>query len=243
MQFVVVSVVMIIAGSLWVITGLAVGKIFYDNVRKENHQERGKVIQRMLKTYTLIQCIGYPIIMISAWLLYVNKFVLAMLPPEMTRYAIIILRFVYTILRIYIGLNSLIIAFCRYSFIIHENKVFKFGINRIRSILLKCSIMIPIMLSFSNEATNPMEITWTCLFMTPTNSTHEVDLGNVTDIFCSRNNAKQIAESLIYRIADEYLLPSIMQGMKICHTVFIVIIASNVLEGFFYYNIFAHIKR
>ena len=149
MQFVVVSVVLIIVGSLYTIAGIAIGKKFYDNVRKEEHQERGKVIQKIMKTYALVQCIGWPIVMILAWLLYINKFVLTILQHDITRQAMISLRFGYTMFRVYVGFNSLIIAICRYSFIIHEDQVFKFGVNRIRSILQICSVVIPIVLALS----------------------------------------------------------------------------------------------
>ena len=243
MNFVAISVALIIFGSLWAIAGIALDKKLYDIVQKEDHQEKGKIIQKLMKTYALIQCIGYPTIMISAWLLYVNKFILIILQPSMTRYAILILRFMYTTLRSYVGLNSLITATCRYSFIICEQQVFKIGTNRFRSIILSCSVILPIVLAFLNEATHSVEIIWACLFMPHNNQTLQLDLKDVSDIFCSRNHVGEIAESIFYKVYIRYLPTSFTQGMKISHIVFIVIIGSNVLEGFFYCHIFSYLKR
>ena len=96
MQFVAISLAIITFGSLWAIAGIFLGKKLYDNVQKEEHQEKGKIMQKILKTYVLVQCIGYPSMLISAWLLYTNKFVLTIFRPDMTRHAILITRLVYT---------------------------------------------------------------------------------------------------------------------------------------------------
>ena len=225
------------------IAGIALCRKLYENIQKENHQEKGKIIQKIMKTYAVIQYIGYPIVMISAWLLYVNKFVLTIFQPDMTRHAILITRLVYTLLRSYIGLNSLIIAVCRYSFILCENQVVKIGINRFRSIILSCSVVVPIMFAFSNEATLPVEISWICLFMPNDKQTIQFDTRNVSNIFCSRHHVPEIAESLIYTVYNEYIPPSFTQGIKLFHAIFTVIIGSNVLEGFLYCHIFTHMKR
>ena len=243
MHFVAISLALITFGSLWAIAGIVLGKKLYENVQKEEHQETGKIIQKILKTYVLIQCIGYPSLMILAWLLYTNKFVLTIFRPGMTRHAILIIRLVYTLLRIYVGLNSLIIAVCRYSFIVCENQVVKIGINRFRSIILSCSVVVPIMFAFSNEATFPIEISWICLFMPNDKQTIQFDTRNVSNIFCSRHHVPEIAESLIYTVCNEYLPQSFIQGMKIFHAVCVVIICSNILEGFLYCHIFTHVKR
>ena len=243
MHFVAVSLALILLGSLFAIAGIALGKKLYDNVQKEDHQEKGKIMQKITKTYALLQCIGYPIVMISAWLLYVNKFVLTIFRPGMARHAILILRLVYTLLRSYVGLNSLIIALCRYTFILCENQVYNIGINRFRSIVLSCSVVMPIILAFSNEATHPVEISWTCLFMPYCNQKLQIDLRNASNIFCSRHHVQEIAESLIYTVYNEYLPQLFTQGMKIFHAVFVVILSSNVLEGFLYCHIFTHVKR
>ena len=79
MQYTVVIVTLTISGILFSIFGIIISKKLYKNVREEVHQERGKVIQRIMKTYSLVQCVGWPLMMITAWLLYVNKVGLKMI--------------------------------------------------------------------------------------------------------------------------------------------------------------------
>ena len=246
MQFVVVSVVLIIVGSLWGIAGIIINKKFYENVRKEEHQERGKIIQNIMKTYTLVQCIIWPIVMIVAWILYANKFVFTILQPSSARYLLITLRFVFTMFRAYIGFNSLSIAVCRYIFIVYENRVFKFGIKQFRLLIISLTIATPITFGVLHEILNPVKIAWICMFMpTTTNQTHNlvVDHDNVTAIFCSRNQVEDITESIVHITLNEHLSPSLKGVIRTCHTALIAIIGFNLLEGFMYGHTFAYMRR
>ena len=244
MQFVVLSVLLFIVGSLWAIAGILINKKFYDNVRKEEHQERGKVIQIIMKTYSLVQCIVWPFVTIVAWLLYVNKFVFSILQPRRTRYVVITMRFVYTMFRAYIGFNSLSIAICRYTFIVYENMVSKFGIKQVKLCIISLSIVTPIMLGVSNEISNPVEIAWICMFMPTINQTNIiVDYNNMTTIFCSRNHLEDITESIVHITLNEHLSPSLKGVIKICHTSLMAIIGCNLLEGIMYGHTFAYMRR
>ena len=55
--------------------GIIVGMRLYNNLKNEKHQEQGKVIQRILKTYAIVQCIGWPCMMIFVGLLLIDRFV------------------------------------------------------------------------------------------------------------------------------------------------------------------------
>ena len=61
--------------------GIIVGMKFYKNVSKEDHQENGKLIQRIIKTYAIVQCITWPSIMAFALTIYVNSTVLKVISP------------------------------------------------------------------------------------------------------------------------------------------------------------------
>ena len=126
---------------LYGIIGITIGRKFYQNVQKEDHQERGKVIQRIMKTYAMVQCIMWPVIGILAFTFYINKIALNKIDHSLLRPSISLLRFVFTLFRSYIGFNSLIIALCRYSFIVYENQVFKIGLKRIRNIYISMIIL------------------------------------------------------------------------------------------------------
>ena len=68
---VVISVNLIIIVLLSV--GVIVGLRLYKNIKNEKHQEQGKVIQKIMKTYTIIQCVAWPLIMTCFALLRINK--------------------------------------------------------------------------------------------------------------------------------------------------------------------------
>ena len=73
MYYMAISIFLILFGLLWTFAGMRVCKKLYDKVRNEDHQERGKVIQRIMKTYAMAQLVSWPLVMITAWFLHVNK--------------------------------------------------------------------------------------------------------------------------------------------------------------------------
>ena len=190
MKNIYVCVVLGIFGSLWATAGIIIGRKFYKNVQKEHHQEKGKVIQRIMKTFAIVQCTVWPIVMILAWLLYVNKSLFDRIDHNWIRHTISSSRFFYTWFRGYIGYNSLIIALCRYSFIVHENLVIKAGFKRIRYFYLGSSIVIPILLALFTELLIPIELAWICLFMPQSNQTdHD---SNDVGLFCTKNTTSSM---------------------------------------------------
>ena len=247
MEYVVVSATLIIFGTLFSIFGCIIGKKLYNNVRDEVHQERGKVIQRLMKTYSFIQCVGWPFMMVMGWLLYVNKTGLTVVQPFLTQYIIITMRFVYMVFRFYIGFNSLIIASCRYCFIVLETHVINFGFDRTRRIFLSSSIGIPILLAVIIEATHTIELAWICMFMPSQNHTFkelsEVVQNSQEGLFCSKEVMGDITESPLYSAFEQYLSPSFRYGLKICFKVLALTATSNIIEGFMYFHIFVFIKR
>ena len=243
MQYLIPIVILSILLVVWLIAGVIVNKKLYNKVKKEEHQERGKVIQRIMKTYALIQCIVYPALAILGWFLYLNKTVLTIIQPSVVRPVITLSRFAFTVFRKYIGFNSLIIAVCRYSFIFYEGQVFRFGINRIRYIFLTSSVSIPLILGFLNEATIPIETVWYCFFAPRVNETMIVsgDLAS-SSLVCTKSNIDEITESPIYTLIHEYLSPSLNYAMEVVSKVLVSLILLNIIEGFIYLHTFVYIK-
>ena len=249
MQYNVVIVTLTISGILFSIFGIIINKKLYKNVREEVHQERGKVIQRIMKTYSLIQCVGWPLMMITAWLLYVNKVGFRVVQHFFVRYIVIAFRFSYVVFRFYIGFNSLIIAACRYSFIVIENPVLSFGIERMRRLFLASSLGIPILLALFNDATHSIqqEQAWICMFIPPQNLLPEEisvdDQAYQKDIFCPKNVRGNITESLLYNVVNDHISPSFGYGLKICVKVLCLTAMSNIIEGILYSHMFVHLRR
>ena len=243
MQYLIPIIILSTLLVVWLTAGVIVNKKLYSKVKKEEHQERGKVIQRIMKTYALIQCIVYPALAILGWFLYLNKTVLTIIQPSLVRPVITLSRFTFTLFRKYIGFNSLIIAVCRYSFIFYEDQVFKFGINRIRYIFLTSSVCIPLILGFLNEATIPIETVWYCFFAPRVNETMigSGDLAS-TSLFCTKSNIDEITESPIYSLIHEYLSPSLNYAMEVTSKILVSLVFLNIIEGFIYFHTFVYIK-
>ena len=244
MDYIAPIVILTIFLILWSIMGVVIGKNFYTKVKKEEHQERGKVIQTIMKTYALVQCICWPSFGCIAFLLYLNKTIMTIIDPALIRVAIIFFRFTYTSFRVYIGLNSLIIALCRYSFVVLEMQVLRIGIKRMRKAFLISSVFMPIFIAILNEASIPIEIVWLCLFVPRSNQTilmpDENELGG---ILCTKSNVEQLSESPIYTLIHGHLPQYVDNGMEMCAKVLIWLIFLNVLEGFMYIHTFMYMRR
>ena len=126
--------------------GIFVGRLLYKNVNQEKHQDKGKVIQRIVKTYIIIQCVSWPCMFTLSWLIELDTEVLNLLQPHLVHYVISTYRFLYTLIRCYIGFNSLIIAVCRYCFIVYEEKTSQFNFGRTRKVFIYGSLLIPLIL-------------------------------------------------------------------------------------------------
>ena len=242
----VISILLILFGLLWTIAGMTVCKKLYSKVRNEDHQERGKVIQRIMKTYAMAQLVSWPLVMVAAWLLHVNKSIFRFVQPFVVRYLIFTLRFFYSTFRGYIGFNSLIIAICRYTFVLYDRQVYNIGFKRIAYLYLISSAAIPIFFSFLSEATHTLEDTWICMFMPQDNRTqegHEEHKNETRGILCDQNTIEDVTESPIYYLFKDHLPNSVTYGMWICVKIFLVINNSNIIEGIMYAHIFLDMNR
>ena len=202
------------------IVGVIVGIRLYKNIKNEKHQEQGKVIQRIMKTYTIIQCVAWPLIMICMALLRINRVLIKFLTPSLERYAICTLRSVFGLLRNYIGFNSLIIAICRYCFIVFDETTSTIGIYKARKVLVCGSFAIPLLVTVIHAATLPMAHGW-------------IALGTAEDTF----------QSPIYELVNSLLPSSVTYGIALFGMSLSGIIFSNIGEGFIYLHIYIYGRR
>ena len=123
--------------------GIAICKKLYDNVTNEEHLEKGKILQRITKTYALVQCIAWPVIDTLVLMLIVNKRLSTFLSPTLANSCTIFMRFMYSIITCYLSFNSLVMAGSRYVFVVHEEWASRFGIRKLRKICLFTSFGAP----------------------------------------------------------------------------------------------------
>ena len=110
--------------------GMLINQKLYHNIKNEEHLEKGQIIQRIIKTYSIIQCILWPSCLILSTLLLENS-ILKELAPAPKFYLTQFSRCLSTFLRHYSAFHSLIIAVSRYVFIVFNGKAEKIGVKPI----------------------------------------------------------------------------------------------------------------
>ena len=153
-----IILVIVMPLSVWI------NNMLYTNISNEEHQDKGKVVQYIMKQFSLVQSISWPLITSAVGLYYFCFNVLDLIPDKFARYISNTIRFVYDLNRDYVSFNSLIIATIRFSFIVLGRKAETFGIARLRKLFISCSIGIPIFNNFLYEATQPIEQVWITIF-------------------------------------------------------------------------------
>ena len=236
MEFFLVNLVWILTSTLLSIVGFTVCKKFYSNVKSQEKQEKGQIIQKLLKTYAAVQCIGWPLLNIVVWSLFVNKTRINALGLGFMQAGIVFVRVLWRTLRNYIGFNSFIIALCRYLFIVKDSMILEVGLRKCRNILLSSSVAVPVFLSLVGEATTPIEHGYFCVFVPQSIKTYEFD--NNTDPFCSQDVITKVFESPFYAFFWENLPLSINYGMMVLRLILVIVVHSNVFEGIMYLHIY-----
>ena len=111
--------------------GIQIHKTLFQNIKGEEHHEKGKVIQRIMKNYSVVQCFLWPLsLIISSPFLDMKIF--NEIPQTEKSYLVQTSRFISTFLRNFAGFHSLIIAICRYVFLVFAAHVDKIGIKTLR---------------------------------------------------------------------------------------------------------------
>ena len=243
--------------------GLAIGRKLYLNVKQEEHKEKGKVLQTLTKYYVVIQCVAWPLILILG-VVYVS--ILIYTETQLTaenqvleallRILFSLNRFLYVLTLIYVGLNSLIYAICRYIFIVVIQHNDAMTIKRIRTWLLRASFIVPLLLAMHYEATIPLQNSFverlremirlsSAIGQNHTQLSHYAANHQSTLLsrYVRRNITIDDYQSPIFNFFEEYVPFSIKFGIDIVVVVIKFIILSNILEGFLYVHIFIKNKQ
>ena len=140
------------------VIGVIVNYKLFNNVRKEKHGDSGKALQYIVKTYAIYQAICWPTIFIAyAIFIHVVELYGELFNPCNIMYTIHVLGFISTNHRFYVGLNSLLLAFGRYLYVIHDRQIVYFGQKKLGGILIHSSFIIPLFMTILASACMPME--------------------------------------------------------------------------------------
>ena len=239
----ILEVIAYLAYSISMITlGISVNNRLYKNVKNEEHLEKGKIIQRIMKTHSMVQCIAWPCLIIMAFLLKMNKHLdLDFIPQSYVGYIIGIQRFLNTLNGCYGGFNSLIMAISRYVCIVHYHAVDGYGVRKVRKFLIGSSIGIPFLLAILTDALVPVENIWVILFLPDSNFIHNGQGSNDTSLIL--NPKLQIVQSPIYYLTNTYLPYEMFSVLKLVWTVLMFLLHSNILEGIIYLHTYIYYRR
>ena len=221
--------------------GIMINKKLYQNVKNEEHLEKGKIIQRIMKTHSLTQCITWPILISAAFVMRMNKNILRIISPAHVGLIISVGRSANTLNSCYCGFNSLIIAISRYSCIVYDVTVERIGVKRMRRLLISSSIGFPIFIAILNEALIPIEDVWVALFMP--NYKYSYDKNRYHNETVINSSNEHVVQSPIFLIADSLLPSSLKSGLRVVRFLMLFLIYSNLLEGIMYFHTFIYSYR
>ena len=216
-----------------------VNKKLYDNIKNEEHLEKGRVIQQIIKHYSQLQFVGWPLVLVSFGLIKLLNCISPLTHSLTVQILVSTSRYGYTFFRDYLQFHSLVIAICRYTFIVWESTAEKFGITRLRRLFIGASIVVPLLTSTLYEVTCPIEKFYVSWF-------YGIGLSEEFS-----NTTNKVGESLLdrkfesfaYEVINTYCSPFVIDCVQIIETALFSFIYSNVIEGILYANIFIFYHR
>ena len=227
--------------------GVAVCKRLYEKIKSEEHKEKGKVVQTLIKNYCLIQMIGGPGLFLIAWPIEINNATLHIVDSSETIFAIHMVRALYLFYRFYLAFHSLIVAVTRYTFLMYDIQTEIYGVKKLRNLFISGSIGVPLILTVIFISVQPIEIRWLKLFAVYNDSV-SIPFEVQYDGF------RLVEEKIGFITAEEYniglynliskLLPSpLVFGFQVFLGVTFVLISTNIVELFLYAHLFLHFHR
>ena len=213
----------------------------YKNIKNEEHLEKGKVVQYILKSYSLMQCFSYPCIIVCSWMIYICNVRLKIMHSVLVRFAISSLRYMFFFTSDYYSFHSLIIAICRYTFIVFNRKSETFGIKKLRSFFIASSIGVPICTSFMYEITTPIQLPIVDFLY----GQDSLPYGKNTTRYLNEDstNNQYHNESPVYIMANEYFPSAVIFGISLIENLTVIMISSNIIEGCLYTHLFIFYNR
>ena len=223
--------------------GLVIGWKLYSNIKNEEHKEKGKVIQRILKTYCVVQCVAWPLFSsIFGFVFFTKRTAFSFDHSVFMTIMVSSLRALVKLNLLFVGFNSFIIAVCRYVFIM---QFFDYiSITKVRKFVVASTIFVPVLLGILTEAftSYPLATPITSNPMTQLNLI--IPDGAIIEPNVSlRNHTILIPESPLFVVVDKYLPNTIKYGTKLVLHVILFVMYSNIPESFFYTHIFITNER
>ena len=226
-----------IAFSLVMVFGVIINKKLFKNVKEESTGERGKVFQKIMKNYAIIQSIGWP--SIWAWLLGLGILLQNFgptIPACVYANGLHIGIFSYIWLRTYVGLNSLILALGRYIFVVHDRHVLHWGVETVAKVLIRGSFIIPLLMALLSDSVLTLEYNgWLAQIQEYETECYSAE-DHVHDSNLVNRTTNNLFKSPLYTIFHSLFPSWFTSGLYVLNIVLVVILFSNISEGIIYVN-------
>ena len=227
--------------SFLMLLGFFVCKNLYDKIKNEEHREKGKVVQTIIKNHCLIQIIAWPSISILFILICLNNETFHFMDSSKTLIAIHMVRYLYFLFRNYLSFHSLIVAITRYSFLMYDVQTEIIGIRKLRNLFISCSIGVPFIQSIFYVSTEAFQMRWLLLFKVQNYSMSEPPKQHdITNIQITEAEEYNI---FLFNIIRKTLPSSLLLGLQYFGGIIFCLIFSNIIEGFLYTHLFVHFHR
>ena len=224
--------------SLVIIVGVVINKKLFNTVRNETPGERGKVFQQILKSYAVIQSIGWPFI--TVWMIGIGVLLqtdVQTIPACFYVNCVHIGVFSYLFVRTYVGFTSLILAVGRYIFVVHDHHVMKWGIEVVARILIRSSFIIPMLMAVLSDSVITLEYNgWLSQIQQYEASCRSQDSHQpeYQEFIVSNGTVKDLFKSPLHVMLHSLLPARLTSGLYGLHLVLTIVLYSNVSEGIIY---------
>ena len=217
----------------------------YHNINDEEFKQKGKIIQRILKNYCLVQCVSWPLTLVLFGVVSVvirSSFIIN--HPSVTVGSIHVAELIIKFTFLYAGFNSFIIGLCRYVFIIIVTHDEASTINIIRKVIVAASIVVPTILTILDVAFMPLTEMKIHLMPHQVVIMETLERSNNDYLYSVIHNTTLIIPgSPVYTLALDFIPQFFLYPMK-CIVEFMTFAAcSNIIECGFYMHIFWYNKR
>ena len=214
--------------------GVIVNHKLYKNTKREEHLEKGKVVQSIIKHYSIVNCWFWPVYHIIIGTVYIFDKQLEMTPEWIIRYFTYWIRFLHGLAHDYVSLHSFVVAIIRYTFLVYERQVESWGIKKCKKLFVAITIIIPLSNSILYELCQPTEKPW--IFWIEKTTTLSLN----RTIYIGQNYSTIVRanesyyNSPLYTWSNSNLHLSIITAMHIANAILAFIIYANIIEGFLY---------
>ena len=243
---------MIIEGLVFIIIFTICGSVIcmrlIKNMKNETHKEQGRFLQKLIKINLTIQAVGWPVglLFLLGLIILHQKYLWLVAKYEFIQHTLFGMQTLISYFRIYVGFHSLVIAFCRYCFIVHDSSVSNFGIQMFKRIVSSLNFAIPLVLALCLDAATDGKGT-IYKIITDAYDQHAYSHENSTSmssILPPTSTPALLPHQHPIRYFVRANVPAEFEYIiKILTSVMVVLAMSNVLEGGLYYLIFHHCQR